>query len=467
MAWIEARRNKAGKLISYRIRFVDAFDGSGKPVHKRETTFSVEPTWAEKTAKKKAETFAAQWEQDVRNGSATDSRVTFKEYAEYVLSLKERNGLNRSTLDRYHDLTRRIYPAIGAVKLKDLTPRTINEFYKQLSEMPLETAHCTGKPAALKKALGKRAKCKICAAAGIAPATFNAALSGSSITKEKAEAIASALGKSIEKLFSIETTSATLSAKTIRAYAVLISTVLDQAEKELLIPFNPAEKASPPKVTRPEVNYFQPDDVGRIEKALDAQGPMWRALGYLFIVSGCRRSEILGLHWDSVDFTGNRIYITETLKYSASIGLYSDGCKTSHSKRFVSLPASYMPILAAWKMEQARQRVELGTLWGDDGERGGFCFTGAEGKPIHPDSVTVFWKRLEKENGLPHLNSHAFRHTQASLLIFNGADIVTVAARLGHAQASTTENIYAHVIEQADKQSAEIVESVFMRQKTG
>ena len=58
--------------------------------------------------------------------------------------------------------------------------------------------------------------------------------------------------------------------------------------------------------------------------------------------------------------------------------------------------------------------------------------------------------KFSKRRGLPHINPHAFRHTMASILYFNSADSVSISKRLGHAQVSTTANIYAHVMESAD-----------------
>lgn len=60
-------------------------------------------------------------------------------------------------------------------------------------------------------------------------------------------------------------------------------------------------------------------------------------------------------------------------------------------------------------------------------------------------------------------NAHAFRHTMASMLYFNGADSVSISKRLGHAQVSTTANIYAHIIEAADKKNADILADVFLK----
>ena len=86
-----------------------------------------------------------------------------------------------------------------------------------------------------------------------------------------------------------------------------------------------------------------------------------------------------------------------------------------------------------------------------------------DGAPMHPDSVTDYLKKLSRRYGLPHLNPHAFRHTMASMLYYNGVDSVSISKRLGHAQVSTTANIYAHVIESADKKNAEILSDVFLK----
>ena len=96
-----------------------------------------------------------------------------------------------------------------------------------------------------------------------------------------------------------------------------------------------------------------------------------------------------------------------------------------------------------------------------------FCsddrFSQDSGKPMHPDSVTDWMNKFSKRNGLPHINPHAFRHTMASMLYFNGVDSVSISKRLGHAQVSTTANIYAHVMEEADQRNADILTEVFLK----
>lgn len=82
---------------------------------------------------------------------------------------------------------------------------------------------------------------------------------------------------------------------------------------------------------------------------------------------------------------------------------------------------------------------------------------------MHPDSVGKWLTKFCKRHDLPHINPHAFRHTMASMLYYNGMDSVSISKRLGHAQVSTTSDIYAHVIAEADKKNADILSEIFLK----
>lgn len=394
MANIQARRDKSGKLISYSVRVHRGIGADGKPLKPYTATFKVSPTWTEKSARKKAEAFAATFEKECREGVTSDSRMKFEEYCEYVLELKERRGAKHSTIVRYRELTTRIYPAIGHMKLRDIRADHLNMLYTQLS-----------KPGQNKR------------------------------------------------------TGAGLSAKTIIEHHRLISTVLDQAEKEGLVPFNVAGKASLPKITHKEVNYFQPEDVADIRSALEDEPIKWRTLTHMLLITGARRGEILGLKWRSVDFDNSRIYICNNVQYSPDRGVYEDTPKTERSKRYIALPVETMQLLKQYRAWQSGEILRLGEYY----DRQGFVFSQDNGSPMHPDSVTDWLAKFSKRHGLPHINPHAFRHTMASMLYFNGVDSVSISKRLGHAQVSTTANIYAHVMEAADKKNADILADVFLK----
>ena len=250
-----------------------------------------------------------------------------------------------------------------------------------------------------------------------------------------------------------------LSAKTILEHHRLISTVLDQAEREGLVPFNVAGKATLPKQERREVNYFQPEQVEAIRDALELEPIKWRTITHLFLITGARRGEILGLKWDKVDFEQNRIHICNNVLYSPDRGIYESTPKTDTSNRFVTLPLETMKLLRKYRAWQNEERLRLGEYY----QYQGYVFTQDNGQPMHPDGVTTWLSRFSERHGLPHINPHAFRHTMASMLYFNGVDSVSISKRLGHAQVSTTANIYAHVMEEADQRNADILADVFLK----
>lgn len=226
----------------------------------------------------------------------------------------------------------------------------------------------------------------------------------------------------------------------------------------MLVPYNAAEKATPPKVARKEPNYFQPAEIRAILDALDKEPLKWRAIVNLLIVTGCRRGEIMGLKWEKVSFDLNRIKIDRALLYTKSNGVYEDSTKTS-DVRYLRIPAETMQLLREWKEEQEHNRLVYANLWTNSG----YVFTREDGRPMNPDSITCWLREFSERHGLPHINPHAFRHTVASVLISNGTDVVTVSKQLGHASVTTTEGFYAHMIEEQKAKASECIADVLLR----
>ena len=103
-------------------------------------------------------------------------------------------------------------------------------------------------------------------------------------------------------------------------------------------------------------------------------------------------------------------------------------------------------MLREYQQWQDTQREKLGDAWEDQDGR---VFTSDTGAPIFPDSVTQWFSAFVARSGLPKVTVHSLRHTYASLMIADGTPLVVVARQLGHAQTSTTANIYAHAIASA------------------
>ncbi len=102
---------------------------------------------------------------------------------------------------------------------------------------------------------------------------------------------------------------------------------------------------------------------------------------------------------------------------------------------------------------------------GDQWIGGDWVFTTWDGHRMHPDTITKWFPKFLKKNKLPHIPPHGLRHTSATLLIVEGVDLIEVSGRLGHADKSTTSNIYAHFLKKADQAVAEKLDNLMTRRK--
>lgn len=383
MATIEKQVGKNG--TTYRITVYSGFDTQGKRIRHRQT-YKPDPGMTPRQIEKAVQRAATDFERSIEQGFVLDNRQTFAEYAAYVLDLKERSGTKPKTLDRYRELMGRINQAIGHMKLADIRPQHLNSFYKNLSEPGIRE---TGGIATAKIDLAtwlkanKKSRAGIARAAGVAASTVSAAAQGQLIQEVKVEAIAQAMGKRLGDVFTVEYDMEPLSDKTVLAYHRLISIILAQAEKEMLVPYNAAAKATPPKAAKKAPNYFQPETISEILKALEAEPLKWQLITHMLLVTGCRRGEIMGLKWDKVDFKTNRVKIDRELIISKSKGVHESTTKTNDI-RYLTLPTETMVLLRKHKREQLRLQLANGDRWIDTG----YVFTQDNGDHMNPDSVT-------------------------------------------------------------------------------
>lgn len=414
MANIQPRTNKDGKIISYSIRVHKGRDISGKQLKPYAMTWVVPEGWTKSRIDREVNAQAVLFEQKCKEGTVADNKQSFEKYAIYVINLKERTGVKHRTIVRYNELLQRINPAIGHIKLSDLRPSHLNAFYEQLAEDGMN------------KKTGKK-----------------------------------------------------LSNKTIIEHHRLIRTILVQAEKEMLIIYNSASKATPPKLERTEASHFEIEDIENILFYSKNESLKWQVALNLLIFTGCRRGEIMGLKWNKVDFRNNQIKIDSNLLYAKDKGIYEDTPKTEQSKRTIKIPVELVELLKTYKKQYNENRLLLGSKWNNTN----FLFTQENGNPMHPDTLTDYCsefskkynKLINKENKgkkeneklklLPHINPHAFRHTQASLLFFAGADCTTISKRLGHSKVSTTTDIYSHLMQKADETASDTLADVLLRPK--
>ena len=460
MASIEKRIGKNGEL-SYRITVCGGFDSEGNRIRTR-MNYTPDRGLSEKQADKAAQKQAFQFEQQIDSGYALDDNRTFAEYSEYVLELKLRNGLKRSTYERYLTMLPDIKKEIGHLHLRDIRPMHLNSFYNRLMQPGFRTlkpkAVLTKDLVPLMKAR-KLSRIKIAEAVGVGATTIGALVRHDTILKETAEKVADLFGLWYSDLFrTVTATSEPLSSKTVLEYHRLIGSVLTQAEKEMIVPYNAAKKASPPKSQHKQVNYFQPAQVCEILKALEGEPIQWQVLTHMLMITGARRGEIAGLKWSKIDFERHLVKVDSALLQSSTVGIYETTTKTGNT-RYIPLPQETIDLLDRFRMEQDELRQAMGDRW----KEAGYVFVREDGSPIRPDSITQWLADFSRRHGLPHINPHAFRHTAASVLISKGSDIVTVSKMLGHAKVSTTEDIYSHVIEESKQLASNLLADVFYR----
>lgn len=461
MATIEKIPGKKGD--TYRISVAAGFDTSGKRIRHR-TTWKPAPGMTARQIEKALQRAVAGFERSIEQGYSLDDRRTFAEYAAYVIDLKERTGTKHRTTHGYQGLLPRINQAIGHMALQDIRAIHLNSFYKNLSETGIRaTAPRAVAKTDLRAALKEKklSMAKVAKLAGVAGSTVNAVGKGNPILKEKAELIAKAAGIPFDKLFTVHEHNEPLSTTSILAYHRFIHIVLAQAEKEMLVPYNAADKATPPQKEKSEVGTFQTSELVAIRDAAAKEPIKWQMVIHLLMITGCRRGEIVGLKWDRVNWEDSSIRIDTTLNYTPDRGVYESSTKTD-TARTIKLPKETMDLLRQYRVWQLETRLACGDRWEDTP----YVFTGEFGGHMAPDTLSGYLSSFEKKYSLPHIHAHKFRHSMASVLYFSGADPVSISKRLGHAQVSTTQNIYSHLIEQADTQSAErIADAIFRTEK--
>lgn len=109
---------------------------------------------------------------------------------------------------------------------------------------------------------------------------------------------------------------------------------------------------------------------------------------------------------------------------------------------------------------QAKKRLEVGDRWVDCDR----LFTYDNDEPIHPDTLGCWFRDFDKANDLSDISIHSLRHTNTTLMINSGIPLTTIAARLDHADTTTTSKIFVHVIQSADA-AAEQLDILFTRRK--
>lgn len=436
---------KQGK--GYKITVSQGYDCNGKRI-RQYMTWIPEPGMSDRQVKKELDRQAVLFEEKVLSGATANGNMRFADFSEKFMAEYAQLYLKPKTIATYTENLRRINQAIGHIRLCDLRTGHINSFYQNLQEKGIRNRTTCVCKIDLRERIGTQrgALTAFAREAGVSRSTVNQAMEGKPIDKNSAEAIAGAIGLKLSRAFTLTTHSEPLAPASVISYHRTLSSVLSRAVKWGYIQINPADAAEKPSLGGREAAYLEEADARRLLERLQDEPIRWRALITFDLMSGLRRGELLGLRWQDVDLDAHTITIRQTSNYLPGKGVYVSTPKTATSARPLLLSTAAIMMLLEYKTWQDGQRERLGDAWEDQDGR---VFTTDAGAPVFPDSVTQWFSAFIARSGMPKVTVHSLRHTYASLMIADGVPLVVVSKQLGHAQTSTTANIYAHAIASA------------------
>ena len=252
-----------------------------------------------------------------------------------------------------------------------------------------------------------------------------------------------------------------LSGKTILEHHRLLRAMLHKAVYWQVIVSNPAERVQPPKAKKPKRKYYDDDQckilLENLEQ-LDEEQIKYKTAIILTVFTGVRLGELMGLEWNDIDFRNGIVSVNRSSQYLADTGVFTKVPKTESSIREVAIPDFVISLLEEYKLWYEEQKSLYGELWINSNR----LFVQADGKPMHPSTISKWFVKFIGQIGLPVINFHGLRHTNATLLIAQNIDVAVVAARLGHAQITTTFNFYVHPIIAHNKKAGFALENLLL-----
>lgn len=170
------------------------------------------------------------------------------------------------------------------------------------------------------------------------------------------------------------------------------------------------------------------DEISRIRESILVTHKSFPVgfLAVFLLYTGCRKGEALALTFGDIDRENKRLSITKSVAYNSNEP-YLKKPKTEAGERSIIIPDYLMNIMPKGKKKD-------------------LLFCRERGKLMKKDFFDKAWKTWQKESGLD-LTAHQLRHGYATLLHEADIDVKDAQSLLGHADASTTQNIYTEVSE--------------------
>lgn len=414
-----------GWPLSCRISVSNGRDAQGR--QKRETMTWHADLEAETTKKKREKSIEAatsRFESDVKSGAYNSSgNIRLAQYMNNWLEDYVQRELSSASYHTYKSwIDRIIAPELGSIRLKDLKRSDLKHLYHRMEDGELKGQTRKYKPNTIRRVHQIISSAISCAVEDEIISTNK--ISGMKLPKK-------------DKMTDVK------HFEDDEAIAFLLS--LDE-------PYHVIYRGRQRKDGTPSSEHIE-------EMTVQLQ---LKVLFYLACYTGLRRGEALALTWNDVDFEKHTIDITKSIEQDKSRGAYKE-TKTASSNRIVKVPQMCIDLLRELREEREAYKKAIQDRWHGNPEND-VIFIKEDGTPMGKDTPNRAFKHAIKrynethDDKLPEITLHGLRHTAASILIDSGMTDVSVAAVLGHADASTTREIYAHAFRKAQDEAADVMD---------
>jgi integrase len=253
----------------------------------------------------------------------------------------------------------------------------------------------------------------------------------------------------VEKLMRTKLESG-LSPRTVQMIRAVLVQAIGQAMRWGLVGRNVAALTDGPRRSKREGRTLTPEQARSLLAAV--AGDRLEACFVTMLALGLRRGEALGLCWEDIDFKAATVQIRRNLKREPA-GIVLGTLKTASSRRKLNLPEPVLRALREQWVRQAEERLAVGPAW----HKSDLVFTTPIGTPIDPDNFSKAFVRFAETAGLGRWHVHELRHSTASIMLAAGVPLKVVSEFLGHANLSTTADIYGHVLAPQFQAAAETI----------
>ncbi|MDY5254016.1 tyrosine-type recombinase/integrase [Veillonella caviae] len=230
-----------------------------------------------------------------------------------------------------------------------------------------------------------------------------------------------------------------LSSRTVNYTHTILKAIFEQAVIDELLIRNPMAKVPRIKANdKKEMVTLTKEQVKSFLSVINNEEH--KALFTLAFASGLRRSELLGLRWQDIDFNKHTISVNQTAIKVNGHSEIAKSTKNKSSNRTISIDDNTFAILKHHKLVVDTRRIKTYNWINND-----LVFPGTKGNPRNPDEVSKLCKKYAKLIGMPSFTMHGTRHTHATLLIEMGVNFKIIQIRLGHSSFKETMDTYSHV----------------------